>query len=305
MRSIRSAMPGLSPRVRGNRRRPLVFLPWPGSIPACAGEPTPATGILAVAGVYPRVCGGTEIVGITRFGTAGLSPRVRGNPDREPADPCARRSIPACAGEPCRGYPMPAIRRVYPRVCGGTFFVEWGPKCRAGLSPRVRGNQAQGSDDNFEARSIPACAGEPGRQRRRRPRKRVYPRVCGGTPGQRSPKCQSTGLSPRVRGNPRAAQPKMPVNRVYPRVCGGTQRLMFLATMGFGLSPRVRGNRRSHQPALCKYGSIPACAGEPWTWNAKHRRLTVYPRVCGGTSVPAFQGEWASGLSPRVRGNRV
>ena len=52
------------------------------------------------AAVYPRVCGGTPVVGQICALWAGLSPRVRGNrfPGASPDGPS--RSIPACAGEP-------------------------------------------------------------------------------------------------------------------------------------------------------------------------------------------------------------
>ena len=91
---------GLSPRVRGNHRLRLR----PGydgrSIPACAGEPAPASGSPPPSGVYPRVCGGTMKSG-TGFATLnGLSPRVRGNRQVIELRGYPDRSIPACAGEP-------------------------------------------------------------------------------------------------------------------------------------------------------------------------------------------------------------
>ena len=52
---------GLSPRVRGN---PVAMaLAWArmGSIPACAGEPSPASYPVGRREVYPRVCGGTSL----------------------------------------------------------------------------------------------------------------------------------------------------------------------------------------------------------------------------------------------------
>ena len=75
LRRFKDVLPGLSPRVRGNRcsannvRSMIKVYPrvcggtMNGSIPACAGEP-PATrltvGLTAVQlRVYPRVCGGT------------------------------------------------------------------------------------------------------------------------------------------------------------------------------------------------------------------------------------------------------
>ena len=56
----------------------------------------------------------------TSYSLDGLSPRGRGNPVGINDTPHAERSIPAWAGEPtwlrCRG----VLRRVYPRVGGGT-----------------------------------------------------------------------------------------------------------------------------------------------------------------------------------------
>ena len=52
------------------------------------------------AGVYPRVCGGTTPRLPINQPTNGLSPRVRGNPNRTVLNIIVNRSIPACAGEP-------------------------------------------------------------------------------------------------------------------------------------------------------------------------------------------------------------
>ena len=76
-------------------------------------------------------------------------------------------------------------------------------------------------------------------------------------------------------------------------------------TLKVGLSPRVRGNPRlglCGQPAV---GSIPACAGEPGADRPKRMATGVYPRVCGGTAASQWRQTRASGLSPRVRGNRL
>ena len=70
---------GLSPRVRGNRRRTTHCRRRCGSIPACAGEPTPSRGAGCCWRVYPRVCGGTSLCAVKMPSGWGLSPRVRGN----------------------------------------------------------------------------------------------------------------------------------------------------------------------------------------------------------------------------------
>ena len=152
---------GLSPRVRGNRHR---YLPHPHrarSIPACAGEPAPPVQWSADARVYPRVCGGTPLLNFEQGGTAGLSPRVRGNPRRVQLAQQIARSIPACAGEPSSGRSYPPAPWVYPRVCGGTYPLCLMAAAKCGLSPRVRGNRLAGGPVARAAGSIPACAGEP------------------------------------------------------------------------------------------------------------------------------------------------
>ena len=114
---------GLSPRVRGNPGEIGIGLAYPGSIPACAGEPStarttasPERSIPACAGepqemhrssprwrVYPRVCGGTPPCWKSLTTCRGLSPRVRGNRRKGRRQYGAARSIPACAGEPSSG----------------------------------------------------------------------------------------------------------------------------------------------------------------------------------------------------------
>ena len=71
----------------------------------------------------------------------GLSPRVRGNPPSSSMRAAARRSIPACAGEPVVSLSSGFQGKVYPRVCGGTGWLEVMPQPTDGLSPRVRGNR--------------------------------------------------------------------------------------------------------------------------------------------------------------------
>ena len=152
---------GLSPRVRGNRLTGVIRRRHLGSIPACAGEPNPTGAYGEKSTVYPRVCGGT----MCRIGSpppsSGLSPRVRGNQMQVPVSPSALRSIPACAGEPTLPSTVLSQCTVYPRVCGGTSWLETKTRFLHGLSPRVRGNQhARNVADPFDG-SIPACAGEP------------------------------------------------------------------------------------------------------------------------------------------------
>ena len=192
---------GLSPRVRGNRKRYGRCFLGLGSIPACAGEPRPGRpGRLATA-VYPRVCGGTRIAFDLVPLPNGLSPRVRGNQAMPAVHASKGGSIPACAGEPRSRSTPPSAHWVYPRVCGGTglaHFLYW-PIW--GLSPRVRGNPGGPGAWRSGHGSIPACAGEPARSTAPTSCARVYPRVCGGTTASGWGSASQQGLSPRVRGN--------------------------------------------------------------------------------------------------------
>ena len=172
---------GLSPRVRGNLS-PTTRLRLTGrSIPACAGEPRAERQNLPFPKVYPRVCGGTNPSRIIFILLKGLSPRVRGNLRSAAYTARADRSIPACAGEPVPLLHSTIYSEVYPRVCGGTPRRSCYAKSVRGLSPRVRGNPDSDRPPPPSERSIPACAGEPARSRRRRRSAWVYPRVCGGT----------------------------------------------------------------------------------------------------------------------------
>ena len=115
-----AAVSGLSPRVRGNHYAGVYYAAQRRSIPACAGEPDPGTGLAAARTVYPRVCGGTLSNWPTTPSARGLSPRVRGNRVGNPEQPDELGSIPACAGEPPAAARRQPCRPVYPRVCGGT-----------------------------------------------------------------------------------------------------------------------------------------------------------------------------------------
>ena len=58
--ALSSMSRGLSPRVRGNRRRPVFLCVCRRSIPARAGEPQTGVQMTGAGRVYPRACGGTR-----------------------------------------------------------------------------------------------------------------------------------------------------------------------------------------------------------------------------------------------------
>ena len=314
---------GLSPRVRGNRRRPTRVWQRSGSIPACAGEPRPSPASRRTRTVYPRVCGGTARSSSRPCSPRGLSPRVRGNPLLSPNRLSSSGSIPACAGEPSEDVILIFSISVYPRVCGGTGGPPMMDELNTGLSPRVRGNRLVRGYRICHQRSIPACAGEPRIGTGGASQISVYPRVCGGTAWVPKSPVKTVGLSPRVRGNrvipggngysvrsipacagePRQGAACAIAMKVYPRVCGGTEPIVDRRADLRGLSPRVRGNLVITHLRSLHHRSIPACAGEPVLSMDSKWPTTVYPRVCGGIqtlitvciawkrSIPACAGE--------------
>ena len=295
---------GLSPRVRGNRHVATVARSCHGSIPACAGEPgstispdlqqrvyprvcggtaaKDASGAAQPTRVYPRVCGGTSSISGEPQSEVAHSPRVEGLRTHA-AD---FGSIPACAGEPRNRTISPDELdfRVYPRVCGGT---------------------ASRKERHLPIGSIPACAGEP----RFRPPQWWDSFLRGLSPRVRGNPCRPLALSyharsiPACAGEPSARFSSAASIRVYPRVCGGTPSISSSSNPTTGLSPRVRGNLTGHLLPSILLGSIPACAGEPFSPTDFVQIKGVYPRVCGGTRGRAKGSDSGVGLSPRVRGN--
>ena len=131
---------------------------------------------------------------------AGLSPRVRGNPQSDADTAQTDRSIPACGGGTTRqGKPIMSF---------------------CGLSPRVRGNRSVLGDADGLDGSIPACAGEPLCTTGSLYAIPVYPRVCGGTSSCVNPCLSSAGLSPRVRGNQASMVAVLPVMGSIPACAG-------------------------------------------------------------------------------------
>ena len=278
---------------------------YPGSIPACAGEPSTRCSAGARRRVYPRVCGGSRDEGRRGVRAGG--------------------SIPACAGEPVVGSVIVILPRVYPRVCGGASSRGREPGHRLGLSPRVRGSLVKGAGTRASAGSIPACAGSRGQPERSESNLGSIPACAGGAWPASIPHVLGAGLSPRVRGSrttgqwaqvrcrsipacagePRRHRLPRQSSRVYPRVCGGAAYLHDVIEDTPGLSPRVRGSPARPISRRPLSRSIPACAGEPNAGTMGTARLGVYPRVCGGALLLRRSPRSFRGLSPRVRGSRL
>ncbi len=85
-RETKTASEGLSPRVRGNHEMQGNQAGVGRSIPACTGKPGCGMGEYLAPWVYPRVYGETAQIHGPFSVQYGLSPRVRGNPNRGAED---------------------------------------------------------------------------------------------------------------------------------------------------------------------------------------------------------------------------
>ena len=151
-----------------------------GSITACAGETVTDCFICLALAVYHRVCGGNRAARRRIAWKTGLSPRVRGKPFSATMCPPYLRSITACAGETVGRSVMDSVGQVYHRVCGGNPLYIIRKYIARGLSPRVRGKQAESEKLGYNLRSITACAGETRMHHFTYENPEVYHRVCGG-----------------------------------------------------------------------------------------------------------------------------
>ena len=255
----------------------------------------------------------------------GLSPRGRGNPDRDTAGQVGQGSIPAWAGKPPGNLWSTNLDTVYPRVGGETPPHPCRRDDTPGLSPRGRGNRPAPKAGRQKRRSIPAWAGKPRIASSRVRCSEVYPRVGGETHEWRPTTTSDPGLSPRGRGNlglrglsrastgsipawagkPRRSARSGPRSSVYPRVGGETPSCCSMPSCIAGLSPRGRGNRRAAAAAAPRPGSIPAWAGKPLGTIEISTSSRVYPRVGGETLAGQHLDPGGRGLSPRGRGNRL
>ncbi len=177
----RTSPQGLSPCVRGYRRRTIGSGAPDGSIPVCTGLPVWGYRALRLERVYPRVYGATSSAPwYDPFGW-GLSPCVRGYPRVAMPDLVQKGSIPVCTGLPGWTRSCGPCMRVYPRVYGATgcpvATLRWPP----GLSPCVRGYHFGVGKEVGTVGSIPVCTGLPLPNGCARRPPKVYPRVYGAT----------------------------------------------------------------------------------------------------------------------------
>ncbi len=300
---ITPAVPGPSPRGRGNPYAPMRAASALGAIPAWAGEPAVGRSDIARPRGHPRVGGGTSPSPAWLWAAAGPSPRGRGNHLRLRRPPAALGAIPAWAGEPRSRSCRPTHGRGHPRVGGGTTIGQSLPSVPAGPSPRGRGNRRRQPGAHARDGAIPAWAGEPASCRPFLGRTGGHPRVGGGTCTVRACAKAAAGPSPRGRGNQIGGLVRDARRVGHPRVGGGTPELMAWLQAEPGPSPRGRGNREHRDAVGPRRGAIPAWAGEPKSRACRRCDGWGHPRVGGGTLYLEGGGGITVGPSPRGRGN--
>ena len=133
-------------------------------------------------------------------------------------------------------------------------------------------------------RSIPARAGETCLGLTKTARQKVYPRTGGGN---------RRGYGSGVKGA-----------RVYPRTGGGNSDKDRPALKEEGLSPHGRGKPSRGAGVVHCPGSIPARAGETFSFWRGICRFGVYPRTGGGNFSRYTSAQDWQGLSPHGRGKR-
>ena len=170
--------------------------------------------------VHPRACGEHTLSTSYIHCATGSSPRVRGTQFHNPLLFCARRFIPARAGNTAPLARVPIVIRfiparagnthqhtttcgdtsVHPRACGEHNVSDLVCHKPDGSSPRVRGTQPDNKPRFQRQRFIPARAGNTCANQVRSAAVSVHPRACGE---HKRPMCtlpSPYGSSPRVRG---------------------------------------------------------------------------------------------------------
>ena len=147
--------------MRGSQDQPACNADTQRSTPACAGKPHRPALVVAISGVYPRVCGEAIEALEAPLDMPGLPPRVRGSHSEYQKQGEYAGSTPACAGKPLLNWSVSTTTWVYPRVCGEARFSLGVQIPDHGLPPRVRGSQPRVNLLIMNVRSTPACAGKP------------------------------------------------------------------------------------------------------------------------------------------------
>ena len=192
---------GTSPHLRGNRLFCCRIGPYPGDIPAPAGQPSSGPSAARNRPGHPRTCGATHHGRQHRPEQQGTSPHLRGNHPVMDVKERGLRDIPAPAGQPMCTVVPPHTRGGHPRTCGATSLPTPMTAHCPGTSPHLRGNRTLENAAAPIPGDIPAPAGQPAWRTRGQLPRRGHPRTCGATHESAVGVVAGKGTSPHLRGN--------------------------------------------------------------------------------------------------------
>ena len=174
---------------------------------------------------------------------------------------CARRIIPAHAGQTLRRHPPRRLTPDHPRACGanaGTCFTSC---ASVGSSPRMRGKRCDPSPRRRPRRIIPAHAGQTSQLEHSVYSPADHPRACGANVSSDGMLSRCTGSSPRMRGKPALHSRAGVGHRIIPAHAGQT-------TADFMRSPHLADHPR-------------ACGANTWALTGNVKEDGSSPRMRG------------------------
>ena len=265
--NARSAIPrhgavcGSSPHTRGTLGGKLDALRHVRFIPAYAGNALALHAGTSSPAVHPRIRGERNDPENSLKIKDGSSPHTRGTLGGFFSRFCARRFIPAYAGNAVLDPRHAARPPVHPRIRGER--ARQGAYCRLvhGSSPHTRGTQAQEQGQGRHGRFIPAYAGNASLERCHDGPLPVHPRIRGERTFLKFCRMADGGSSPHTRGTRREPERMEPVGRFIPAYAGNA-RVRTEPASSSPVHPRIRGERPSVLSAgPSPYGSSPHTRG--------------------------------------------
>ena len=313
---------GSSPRLRGTPLPLAAIVPFRRFIPAPAGNADSHSIVDGPSPVHPRACG-ERIPSINQIGCDdGSSPRLRGTRGLLRLHLRLRRFIPAPAGNAIARAIASIISAVHPRACGERTMCVPDWKSAHGSSPRLRGTRFSSPLSAFNARFIPAPAGNARWFHRLPVDTAVHPRACGERDESARSMTGRFGSSPRLRGTPLpfipyficdrfipapagnacGSKPAIIRRSVHPRACGERPATAAPWHWPTGSSPRLRGTPRPGTRRRRDRRFIPAPAGNAVRTEPASSQSAVHPRACGERQQYQHWDNDKYGSSPRLRG---
>ena len=173
------------------------------------------------------------------------------------------RFIPAYAGNTADRPAITDRSPVHPRVCGEHKLSKSPASLKSGSSPRMRGTLDKFARKTYEARFIPAYAGNTSLWNFPSQCRTVHPRVCGEHPNGCPKNSARRGSSPRMRGTRRRWADHLTKGRFIPAYAGNTVQPI-LGQLEMPVHPRVCGEHVDNRAFGRGHGgSSPRMRGTP------------------------------------------